>query len=147
MNDWMLAQQATSHAERFKYMQDRFNQSDPTIGWKLLLVAVILGAIFALASILSRLQKRRDEPNKPQPMALFVRVQRKLGLPRLDRLRLWWLVRTRRINNPAALLISAQYFDDAVEGYCQSDGWFGSRLTASSGFAAIRQQLFGSDCS
>ena len=76
-------------------------------------------------------------------MVLLFKAQGKLGLGLIGRFRLWQLVRVQKIPHPTSLLISPQLYDQAAEAYCGSRGWFGARTRAESGFAALREEIFG----
>lgn len=107
-----------------------------------MLILAILGCLLASLFLLTRWQQRRGQSPGLQPLVLYRRVLRKLGLPLADRWRLWWLARVLRVSHPTALLISAPLYDEAVQRYCASTGWLGHRQRAAPRLVAIRRRLF-----
>ena len=71
-------------------------------------------------------------------MSLYLRLQSKLGLPMLDRWRLWRVACTLNIEHPTALLISEKLYDEAVQRYRRSPG----RVGTAAQLASIRARLF-----
>jgi hypothetical protein len=126
-------------------MRQGFTQTESNIWLKVILIIALVACVIVLAQLLSRLQQLKSRPRRPHPMALFRRVQNKLGLSPADRWCLWWLARVLNIENPTALLISARLYDQAVYRYCTSRGWICNRARAAPRFAAIRQRVFDTD--
>ncbi|HOA74307.1 MAG TPA: hypothetical protein PL151_14975 [Phycisphaerae bacterium] len=123
--------------ERLRYMQDRFNESDPQAYVQILIAFVAILAIFAIIRFLNYCQTRERHASS-QAMSFYLRVQSQMGLPLLDRWLLWRLARASGGINPTALLISPVLFDRAVERYLGPAG-----LVAHTRLAAIRRRLFG----
>lgn len=125
-----------------EHIQDRFTQGNPEAVWQIALAAVVLIGILALTWVLGRVQQRRQQPKNPKPMEFFRRVQRRLRLSPADRFRLWRLARVTGVEHPTALLISPQFYDEAVAAYCATHGAFGSRAPSAPAYAALRARLF-----
>jgi hypothetical protein len=99
-----------------------FSRSDPTI---MITVVTVIGLIclgMLIAAMWQRIREWRMEPARRQPMALFRRLQRQLGLRWMDRWRLWRLARRLQLPHPSALLISELYFDQCVEKAAKMGG-------------------------
>ncbi len=126
-------------------MQDRFTRTDPGAWWNLMLVLALLGCLLGVAYLLNRCQQRRAGREGIQPMGLFLRVQRQLGLSLRDRWRLWRLAGVLNIEHPTALLISARLYDETVKHYCAGRGWFKVSVRTVHHFASIRRRLFQAD--
>ena len=122
--------------QRLRSMHEHFSTPDPLIYLRLGIGLFAVVAIFVVVKLLACLQRRRYEAAQAQPYALLVRVQAALGLPLLDRWRLWWVARALNLPNPTALLISSAFFDRAVEKYKPS-----RRRRVH--LAAIRDRVFG----
>jgi hypothetical protein len=120
-------------------VQQRFVHNDSETGHQILLFALMVVCIIALMWMIARIQQARSRPARAQPMNLYLRLQRRLHLPLWTRFRLWRLARQLNIEHPAALLISEQLFDEAVERYRISGRASTSTQTA---FAGVRAQLF-----
>src|SRR6476659_3582968 len=92
-----------------------FSRSDPTI---FITVISLIGLIclgLLIAAVWQRIQDWGLEPARRQPMRLFCRLMRQLGIGWLDRWRLWRMARGLKLPHPAAVLISELYFDECVE--------------------------------
>lgn len=139
----ILADISDRRAEPIRHMQERFSKADPEAVTQMLAVLVMLAGVFGLVYVLLRIQRRKSRPRQAQPMSLYLRTQRKLGLSLADCWWLWRLAATLRIAHPTALLISFRMFDEAVQEYCRGHGWLGDRTMAAPRFSAIRQRLFG----
>lgn len=132
----LLARTLSWREQQFQSMHEHFVTSDPLIYIRLGIALGAILAVFLAIKLLAYLQRRRIEAAKAQPFALFVRLQAQLALPLMDRWRLWWMARTLRLPNPAAMLISPLFFDRTVEQY--RPNWaHRAHLTA------IRRRLFG----
>jgi hypothetical protein len=144
----ILAQLNTSRAERLRSMGESFSKDDPGGGLgiliRILCMLICLACIFGLVYMISRIQRRRANPHQARPFAVFWRMQAGLGLGILDRLRLWRLARHINLDQPTALLISEQLFDQAVATYSRKPSRFASQGGIATSFAAVRHQLFGS---
>lgn len=114
-----------------------FSRSDPEAVEQIIIFLIFVGAGLFVGWILLQWQLRRAEPAKQQPMLLFRKLQRRLGLSLLERWRLWRLAATLKLPHPAALLISAQTFDGAVQKYT-------GKRARSHIFDRIRAKLFRS---
>ena len=123
-------------------MRDKFTEAEPGVGWNLIYVLALLACLLAIAWLFNRWQQRRANSQVLEPMSLYLRVQRKLGLSPLDQWRLWRLAKVSRAEHPAALLISARMYDEAVRQYCSARGRLGDRSGAAPHFASIRSRLF-----
>lgn len=139
----LLAQTAAERAGRLRSLQDRFAEPAPGVGSRILLFFLLLLAAVIVVWLAAYFQRRRVQGIRPQPMALFVRVQRRLGLPFWSRWRMKRLAQIVGIDQPTALLISPGLFDQAVEQYCAGRGLLGSRTGTAVEFARIREQIFG----
>jgi hypothetical protein len=122
---------------RFRAMQTQFKQPNPGVYVSILVALAAVGAIFLLVKLLARWQDKQSEARRSQPWSLFNRLQSQLGLPLLDRLYLWRLARAIRLDHPAAMLISPQYFDVAVERFLK-----GRSVSKHARYTAIRERLF-----
>lgn len=146
MNLWILAQSSATRMERIRSMSDWFNENQSQAGSSVLLRIVLflmsLACIFFFIYMVSQIDRRRREPGKPQPMALFFHVLSELDLPFLDRWRLWRVVKSLAIEHPTALLISEKLYDQAVDHYCKNSHWLFNRRSARQRFACIRKRLF-----
>lgn len=117
-----------------------FERSDSGAGGQVMAVLGLLACGVLLVWGVSRLQARLNAPAPARPMRLFRRMQRKIGIPAPDRVRLWLLARASEIRYPAALLISPALFDEAVSRYRESRKALLPIPPAR--FAAIRARLF-----
>jgi hypothetical protein len=129
-------------------MGESFSREDPNGGLsiviRILCMLISLACIFALIYMINRIQRRRANPGKARPFAVFWRMQAGLGLGLLDRFRLWRLARHIDLDQPTALLISENLFDQAVAAYTQKSYLFASRGGIAASFATLRHRLFGS---
>lgn len=135
----ILAQVADARSDRLRFMQEHFKEPDPQAPVSMLVAILAVLAVFVVMKLLQRLQNRRQDEASVRPMALYLRVQSRMGLPLIDRWRLWRLAKATDVANPTALLISASLFDQAVQKYT------GGRPGSSRGapLTAIRHRLFG----
>ena len=138
----ILAQTARLPEQQFKHLQDRFSESDPTVPIRIVIVICLLVIAVFLVWLLAHLQQRRQLPSRPQPMRMYLRLQRKLRLPLVDTIRMWHLATVVEVEHPTVLLISPTLFDDAAERFCKTSGFLGSRADAAGALAAIRKRLF-----
>jgi hypothetical protein len=122
--------------QRLQSMRGHFKDPDPQAPLSILVAVLAIFAIFLIMRILYRMQNRRLDAAKAQPMALYWRVQARMGIPLLDRWRLWRLAKAAGLHNPTALLISPVLFDRAAETYPVGSG-------QSVQLANIRKRLFG----
>lgn len=130
--DTMRQRQSLQHAHEW------FSRDDPTI---LITVLSVLGVILiglVVAALWQRMQDWRLEPERRRPMRLFRRLQRHLGLRWIDRWRLWRLAWRLELPHPAALLISALYFDQCLERLSGAD----QSPQSMAHYRAIRARLF-----
>jgi len=140
---WLILMQTVlKRSERLQSMRHGFTQSEPGMWWNIMLVMIMISASLSLIWLLHRIQRRRSEPAKPQPMGLYIRVLGNLKLPLLDRWWLWRLAKALNIAHPTALLISEHLYDQAVRQYCQNKSSSRGASGAKSRFAAIRSSLF-----
>lgn len=123
-------------------MRQGFTALDPNTLRDLILALLMIGSLLVLAWMLHRKQLRDEAANGINPMALFIRMMTRLGLPVVDRVRMWHLARVLRIPHPTALLISTTLFRKACEDYCATRGWMGPRARAVAHLNAIARQLF-----
>ncbi len=145
MNLFVLAQQMMQDkSEILRGMGSRFEQPDPNLYWKIPLVMLLFtGAIF-LTWFLYRLQRRRQGVDQsPQPMRLYLRAMRELGLPGPD---LWYLYRLAKrlsLPHPTALLVSVQYYDYILAADCCDKAGKVLNRARHKRLTAIRTILFG----
>lgn len=111
--------------------------------FKIILFLALIGGLMGLGWMLSRIQRRRQAPRRPQPMALYQRVQEAVGLSVAERWWMWRLAKALKLTNPTALLISEVLYDKAVGRFCGGASWFGRSAAAAQQFSAIRHRLFG----
>lgn len=142
----LLAQFTTlNKKEAFQQFSRQFQETDPLLGVKTLVVLALLVIAGILVYVLMRLQRRGDsEQAKSRPMRLFVGSLVRMKMPLLDIVRLWRLVRRLRIAHPTALLISAVLYDDAVRRYCTDGRGRLLRRRSHGRLLAVRAALFGS---
>jgi len=139
----LLAQTAARLPQQsLKGLQDRFAQPDPMAPTRIVMVLCLLAFGVLLVWLLGCLQERRQQPAKPQPMRLYLRLQRKLRLPLRDIFYLWYLAYTTKIENPTAILISSGFYDDAVARFNKTGSIFSSGSGTTSPFNTIRKRLF-----
>lgn len=132
----ILARELTWREQQLQSMHEHFVESDPLIYVQLIIGLAAVLAIYLAIRLLSYVQHRRIDAAKPQPFALFMRVQAQLGLPLRDRWQLWRMARTLRLADPTAMLISPAFFDRTVERYAPG-------RTGHANLMAIRDRLFG----
>lgn len=131
---------AGSNRHSLTHAQKWFSRSDPTIIYQILGVIVLLVAILVIAWAAGRFQEWRVEPARRQPMALYMRLMRKLQIPLTDRWRMCQLAITLGLKHPAALLISREHFDAAIEQYRTR-----RPLASMAAFQTVRTRLFPSE--
>ena len=131
---------AIADRKSFVYTRSWFSRQDPTILHEIALVLGLLGAGLFVGWMVMQWQARHSGPHRQRPMALYLRLQRKLGLGVWDRFRMWRLARVQKIEHPAALLISRQFFDEMVARHLGRPS--PAKATVHPGFAAIRSRLF-----
>jgi hypothetical protein len=145
MNLQILAQESYSRVEYLRSLHNRFSESEPDVGWKIVaLVVIFLAAVFCFA-MLNRLQKRQVDPNVEKPGRLFRRAMKHLKLRRRDRWRLWRVAGALRLEHPAALLLSPNYYDGAIRDYCAGSSLLGNRHAARRALTELRQRIFTED--
>jgi hypothetical protein len=93
---------AGSNRHSLTHAQKWFSRSDPTIIYQILGVIVLLVAILVIAWAAGRFQEWRVEPARRQPMALYMRLMRKLQIPLTDRWRMCQLAITPRCSSRAS---------------------------------------------
>jgi hypothetical protein len=138
---FLLTQSASDwRAERLRSMHQHFKEPSGDVYLNISIAVLAILAIFVIMKLLDYVQKRRQSTNiKAQPMALYWRIQSKMGLSFLDRWQLWRLASSSAVPNPTALLISPVLFDRAVASYCGGLG----NSSPPARLAAIRKRLFG----
>lgn len=147
MNLFVLAQQVMQDkSEILRGMGSRFEQPDPNLYWKIPLVILLFTAAILLTWFLYRLQRRRQGLDQsPQPIRLYLRAMRELGLPGPD---LWYLYRLAKrlsLPHPTALLVSAQYYDHILAADCCDKAGKVLNRARHQRLTAIRAILFGRD--
>lgn len=122
-----------------QYAHQWFNRSDPTIFITIVTTFAVLGAGLLIAALWQHIQELRLSPEKRQPMVLFRRLQKGLGLSYVERWRMWWLARRSAVEHPAALLISESLFDACIvaAGYAPA-----GQAAGAVRFQRIRSKLF-----
>lgn len=138
MNTAILA--VASNRDSLVHAHKWFTRTDPTIIYQILGVILLLSSALALTWAIGRFQQWRLEPARRQPMALYIRLMRKLQLPLTDRWRMCQLAITLGLKHPTVLLVSRDHFDAAVERYHKRRPL--SNMTA---FQAVRTRLFPPD--
>jgi len=120
-----LAQQPpVSGREMLDNMSHAFRQTDPNLWWKMPAALSLLALALVLVWVLAVLERRRlERENHPQPMRLYLTALAVLHMPWRDRWHLWRLARALKLPQPAAVLISPAYFDEAVVRYCRTRKW------------------------
>jgi hypothetical protein len=127
----------------FRQMGSRLQEPDPSTSWKVLVVALLLILTALLTWVLYNLQRRwQNQFASPQPMRLYLRTLRILGVPTPDICRLWLLARRMQIRHPTALLISSAFFDKAVTDDCCDDHGQVIRPARRQRLMTIRAMLF-----
>jgi hypothetical protein len=129
--------------EWYQSVHDRFVSGEPQMYQGILAFLLLIALAVGSAWLLYRWQKRGLRPTPSQPMSLYRRVTRKLGMPIIDRWLLWRLAKSSGIEHPTALLVSSRMYDGAVEQYCAGTGLFFARAGKAASFASIRRRLFG----
>ncbi len=114
--------------------QKWFTRSDPGVLRQVVIVLMLLGAGLFVGWLSLQLQQRYHAPARFNPKGLFRRTQRKLGLSLPEQWLMWRLAGTLKLPHPTTLLISRNYFDEAVQKFAKN--------TPSARFAAIRAKLF-----
>lgn len=127
----------------FRQMGSRLQEPDPDTSWKTLVVILLLALTVLLTWVLYSLQRRwQNQIASPQPMRLYLRTLRMLGVPTPDIWRLWLLARRLQIRHPTALLISSALFDKAVADDCCNDHGQVIRPVRRHRLMTIRAMLF-----
>jgi len=137
----ILAQSLTRSPEHFKAVQQRFVHSQPEIFSNVLLFFLAAGVLVLVMWLYARVQQAHSRPIRAHPMGLYLHLMRQLHISLWARYCLWSLARKLKIEQPAALLISSDLFDDAVLRYRKAANVStGTQAT----LAAVRAQLFPS---
>lgn len=141
-----LAQFTTlNKKEAFQQFSRQFQETDPLIWVKTATVLILLAVAAVLVWILMRLQRPGNlGQRKPRPMRLYLASLIRMKMPVGDMVRLWRMARRLRIAHPAAILISAMMYDDAVAQYCTDSRGRVIRRRSLNRLTAVREILFGS---
>lgn len=134
----ILARVSDARAERLRGINSYFRESDPQLYVHMAIALAAILLIFLAIRLLYALQNRRSDI-KAQPMALYLRVQSRMGFSLWDRWQMWRLAKATEIDNPTSLLISPVLFDRAVRRYVGSRN--GCNRTER--LSNIRKRLFG----
>lgn len=138
----LLAQESFSRVEYLRSLQNRFSQSEPDLGWKILSLIAALVAVLGLVALLNRIQSKKDSASVEKPQRLFFKAMKNLQLTWRDRWRLWSVAVTLHLEHPAALLISPNYYDAAVQDYRRKSALFGNRPSTQRRLHELRRRLF-----
>jgi hypothetical protein len=137
---WTMLAQTSSQGRGLDAAHEWFGRSDPTVLKQIVAVLGLIALGILIAWLVSQLQLHLKAPRtRSRPMRLFLRMQSRLGLPMLDRWRLWRLARTMDLRHPTALLISSALFDEAVTKYRSSPA---RRRVSAASFTVLRSRLF-----
>jgi hypothetical protein len=121
--------------------QQWFGRNDPTVLVTIVSLAGVIALGLVIASLWQRIQDWGLEPARRQPMKLFRKLQRALGVSWRDRWCLWRISRCLNLPHPAALLISELYFEQCVDKLQSTSGW---AAPSPQRCQAVRHHLFNS---